>query len=215
MEFLETLQPEIKSLLLKDSSQVKYFKGEIICKQGAYSPQIIFLQRGIAKLYLEHQGRNLILRLLSAGDFVGMPLVDASKSFFPYSVAALEDCLVLAINAENFNHILSMDNEFAKKIIDIQNQFTKVYFERFISLTQKQLHGRIADVVLHLSNDVHRSTTFQLLLTRKDLGEFAGMSTESAIRILREFHNDRIIDIEGKGIEILSADVLKKLSNLG
>ncbi len=174
-----------------------------------------FLQKGIAKLYLEHQGRNLILRLLSDGDFIGMPLVDATKSFFPYSVAALEDCSVLAINAENFNKGLSVDNQFAKSIIEIQNYFTRVYFERFISLTQKQLHCRIADVILHLANDVHGGASFQLLLTRKDLGEFSGMSTESAIRILREFHNDRIINIEGKSIEILSTDVLKKLSNLG
>ncbi len=41
------------------------------------------------------------------------------------------------------------------------------------------------------------------------------MSTESAIRILKEFHNDKIVDIEGKELKIISQKLLERLSEVG
>ena len=47
------------------------------------------------------------------------------------------------------------------------------------------------------------------------MADFCGMSTESAIRILKEFHNDKIISIEGKNVKILSKQLLESLSEFG
>jgi CRP/FNR family transcriptional regulator len=54
-----------------------------------------------------------------------------------------------------------------------------------------------------------------MLLSRRDIAEFCGMSTESAIRILKEFHNDKIVNINGKIVEIISYQLLERLSAVG
>ena len=77
------------------------------------------------------------------------------------------------------------------------------------------MHGRLADAILHLSREVYKSESFELKLSRKDIADFTGMSTESAIRILKEFHNDKIIDLDGKKLKINSFQILEKLSEIG
>ncbi|MDD2563746.1 MAG: Crp/Fnr family transcriptional regulator [Salinivirgaceae bacterium] len=215
MGVFNNICPKLKEVIFRNSTTLTYYKGEDLCKQAAYAPQVLYLNKGLAKLYLQHRGRNLILRLIGENDFVGLPITTSDNSYYPYSVTALEECGITAIDALNFKEALNMDNNFAQSIIDLQNKYTRIYFKHFLSITQKQLHGRVADTILHLACDVHKQQKFQLLLTRKDLAEFSGMSTESVIRILREFHNDRIINIDGKEIEIISYELLKKLSEIG
>ena len=83
------------------------------------------------------------------------------------------------------------------------------------SLTQKQMHGRIADVLLYLSKEVFNSSDFELSLSRQDIGELSGMTKDSAIRILKEFENEHIIRLEGKKVSISNNLVLEEISMKG
>ena len=209
-----SLSKEETKLITDNIIELKYKKGENICKQGAFASYIVFINKGFAKRFIEHKNKNLILNISYAGDFIGLSTLFYSKTFL-YSVASVEDCYVSSINKDIFTQIINKNAKFAGELISILNNHTSMYFERFISLTQKQLHGRIADAILHLSKDVYKSEKFNFSLSRRDFAEFTGMSTESAIRILKEFHNDRIINLSGKTIEITSMELLLKLSELG
>jgi CRP/FNR family transcriptional regulator len=66
-----------------------------------------------------------------------------------------------------------------------------------------------------LSKKVAKSPTIDLSITRKEIGELAGISTESAIRLLSELNHDGIIKLEGKVIIILKENLLEKLSQIG
>ncbi|MBE9467316.1 MAG: Crp/Fnr family transcriptional regulator [Bacteroidetes bacterium] len=211
---LSSLSTEEKKLISENIIELKYKKGENICKQESFSSCIVFINKGFAKVYIEHKEKNFILNISHKGDFIGLSSLFYSNTFM-YSVASIEDCYISSINKNIFTQIISQNAKFASEIMSILNNDTSMYFERFISLTQKQLHGRIADAILHLSNEVYKSVKFNFSLSRRDFAEFTGMSTESAIRILKEFHNDRIINLEGKTMEIISMELLLKLSELG
>ncbi|MCK5823205.1 MAG: Crp/Fnr family transcriptional regulator [Bacteroidales bacterium] len=203
-----------KKIITENIIELKYKKGENICKQGAFSSFVVFINSGFVKRYIEHKDKNLILSISHAGDFIGLSTLFHSKTFM-YSATSIEDCHISSINKEIFIQLINKNAKFAGEILSILNSHTSLYFERFISLTQKQLHGRIADAILHLYKDVYKNEKFNFSLSRRDFAEFTGMSTESAIRILKEFHNDRIINLEGKTIEITSMELLEKLSELG
>jgi CRP-like cAMP-binding protein len=96
--------------------------------------------------------------------------------------------------------------------ISLDGLFT---FEKLLSHTQKQLPGRIADVILYFSQEIYKSKSFIFPLTRKELAELAGTTKESLIRTLSEFKNDKIISMEGQEVEILSLEIIKTLSALG
>ncbi|MBE9485207.1 MAG: winged helix-turn-helix domain-containing protein, partial [Bacteroidetes bacterium] len=54
-----------------------------------------------------------------------------------------------------------------------------------------------------------------LPLSRSDLGELTGMSTESVIRLMKEFKDDKLIEVSGKKITILEPKRMRKISEVG
>lgn len=205
-----------EQLLTIENSHVSltYNKGEIICKQGGFASHVIFLKKGLIKIYKEYNDKNLILKIAKPGEFIGLSSL-YQKGIFGYSGACIDTAEVFSVNIEVFKQMINDSNTFGEKVITQLNNDTNQFFDRVLSLTQKQLHGRIADIILHLAKDVYQSNKFNLLMTRRDIAEFCGMSTESAIRIMKEFHNDKIIKIEGKNLEIVSYKLLERLSQIG
>lgn len=212
--WLENLTDEQIDKILENQVNLNYNKGEILCKQGGFASHIIFLSEGLVKIYKEHNDKNLILKIVNPGEFIGLSSL-FNKNTFDYSAATIDASKVYSINADIIKSLIKNNADFAEKVITLLNQNTTQYFERIISLTQKQLHGRIADAILHLARDVYKKDSFNMLLTRRDMAEFCGMSTESAIRILKEFHNDKIIKLEGKKLDVISYSLLERLSEVG
>jgi len=95
------------------------------------------------------------------------------------------------------------------------NESTAQIYGRFYTLTKKQLHGRLADILLCLANRIFKSNSFDLPLSRADLGDLTGMSTESVIRMKKEFKDDGLIGISCKRIDLLDINRLERLSEFG
>jgi CRP/FNR family transcriptional regulator, polysaccharide utilization system transcription regulator len=214
LECFQKLSPEELELIDSNRVELLYKKGEIISKQGAFASNILHVSEGFAKIYIEHNNKNLILKVVSSKDLIGLPSI-FNNNVFHYSVAALTDVMTCSINTSILVNLIRENNVFAENIISLINKNMVQYFDRFISLTQKQSHGRIADAILHLSNDVFYTDEFEMPITRKDLAELTGMSTENVIRILKELNNDRILSIDNKKIKIVSPELLQKLSEFG
>ena len=88
-------------------------------------------------------------------------------------------------------------------------------FDQILSLTQKQMHGRIADVLFYLSDKIYCNNPFDMTISRQDLADLSAMSKESAIRILKEFKEEGILTTEGNSINILKPELLKQISETG
>ena len=52
-------------------------------------------------------------------------------------------------------------------------------------------------------------------LTRQDIADFASISTESAIKFLKELEKEKIIKLDGKNIGILDVGKLELISKNG
>ena len=74
---------------------------------------------------------------------------------------------------------------------------------------------QVAYLLLYFSEDVYSSEEFDLPLTRKEMAEYVGMTTENVIRTLSEFRKDGILKIYGKTIQIANMDSLKSISEFG
>jgi CRP-like cAMP-binding protein len=77
------------------------------------------------------------------------------------------------------------------------------------------MHGKMADALIYLSENIFKSLEFGIPLSRQDLADMTAMSKDSAIRILKEFERDEIIVVDGKNVKILSMDALRDLSEHG
>ena len=114
-----------------------------------------------------------------------------------------------------FRQLINQNNAFAKEVIDILSSNSVQIYGRFFCLTYKQAFGRLADILICLADRIFSTNEFDLPLTRKELGELAGMSPETVIRMLREFHEEGLIKMDGKSLEVLDYERLRKISEIG
>ena len=215
LSWYELLTDEEKLLIDEHSVSIDFKKGETVCKRGAFASHIYFLEEGLVKVYLEERNKNLILTLFTKNNLLGLSSVFEGNNKLPYSVSTYTDSRVRMIDIQIFRQLLQQNSDFSYRIINLLNEKTSQIYGRFFSLTQKQLHGRLADILLCLSNRIFKSRSFELPLSRADLGDLTGMSTESVIRMMKEFKEDGLIDMHCKSIELLDVARLERISEFG
>jgi len=211
----DLLTDEEKMLVETGSVLVNYKKGEIVCKQGSFASHIMYLEKGLVKIYLEGNPKDLILTITPEKNLMGLQSLYEGNNTFLYSICTYSDTIVRMIDIQLFRQLLKQNAIFAFRIINILNESTAQSYGRFFSLTQKQLHGRLADILLCLSRRIFKSPSFDLPLTRSDLSELTSMSTESVIRLMKEFKDDGLISFNNKSVTLLNLPRLDKISALG
>ena len=195
--------------------EVNFKAGEMMFKQGTPSPYFFCLTTGLAKIYIEgFNGRNLILGVVKPVEYVLGPGIYVDNRHH-YSAVAIVDSSACLIDILAFKRIIRSNPDFAEEFIQRVSLQAIFNFEQVISLTQKQMPGRIADVLIYLKDKVYEANPFILSLSRQDLADMSGMSKESAIRILKDFKDEGIIRIEGSRFEITNEAQLHKISQTG
>ena len=212
--FTELANDELQ--IINDNRFEVHFKvGENIIKQGTVASNLVYLTTGMAKQYIEgYDQRNLIIEILKPWTVFGGTGIYVDMRYH-YSISALEDSTACFIDTANIKKLIRKNPDFAERFMNYCGTCSTSTFGRFVSITQKQMHGRIADVLIYLAETIYDSLTFDITLSRQDISEFSGMSKDSAIRILKEFENEGIIQATGKNISINKIDLLKEISIKG
>jgi CRP/FNR family transcriptional regulator, polysaccharide utilization system transcription regulator len=195
--------------------EVHFNVGENIIKQGMVASNLIYLTSGLAKQYIEgYDHRNLILEIIKPWTIFGGTGIYVDMRYH-YSVTALEKVTACFIDIVNFKKLIRMNPDFAERFMNYCGVCSTNTFEHLVGITQKQMHGRIADVLIYLAEKIHNNQEFNITLSRQDISEFSGMSKDSAIRILKEFENEGIVRASGKSIRINKMELLKEISIKG
>jgi CRP/FNR family transcriptional regulator, polysaccharide utilization system transcription regulator len=213
-EFIKQLDTEFKSKNAISLINVRYKKKETVIKQNSHSAHVIYLKSGLVKLFTERRNdKNIILRIATPGTYIGTTLLHTNT--FDFSAVALRDCELCLIPKEVFMDFLFSNKEFSKFIYEANSLYTSFLINKISSLGTKQMHGRLADVILYLCRSEFLGYDIFDFITRRDIAEMSGMSSESAIRLLTEFKNDGLIKTNGKKIDINNLELLTRLSEIG
>jgi CRP/FNR family transcriptional regulator len=212
--FKALTEPELE-LINQNRYEVFFKSGEIMFKQGTPSPHFLCLTKGLAKVYIEGiNGKNLLLALVKPVEYIFGPGIYVDNRHH-YSAAAVEDSSACLVDTQVYKQLIRKNPDFADSFLQRVSLQSIHNFEQFISLTQKQMHGRIADALFYLKDKIYEKNPFEMTISRQDLADLSGMSKESAIRILKEFKDEGIVSAEGNSIHILKPDLLLQISETG
>jgi len=206
------LNEEQLDILQQNYHEVKFRPGETIFKQGMAMTHIALITEGMVKIYIEGiNNRNLILRMSRPITMIGGP------GFFTdykhhVSAMAIEETTGWFIDVNTVTEIIKQNKDFAISVLKWANIHTALNFVKFIELTQKGMHGRIAGALLYLQNEVFKGREEGIHINRQDLADLTAMSKESAIRILKELKDENIISVEGSSIVLNDVDKLARIS---
>lgn len=214
-ELVSVLDNGERELIINNSTYITYDKGDSIIKEREFITNSIFVCSGYVKIHLEFKRRSLILNVLGPQRFVLLGLMISLESQ-PFSITAIEDSSICLTDIKVIQKLAATNPKFSKYLLKETNQSLVNYVNHnLISLTQNNIHGRLANILLYLSERVFHSTSFDMLLSRKELSQFSNISRENVIKVLYEFDNDGIISLHGKIIQINSLENLRRIANHG
>lgn len=211
----QTLSREEMMLVRNSKTQVLFRKGDNLTKQGAFASYVLFIITGLAKQYIEGDGiRNYNLKIIKPGEFVGLSSV-FTKNTFGYSSVALTDCQAFLVEKEAISQVIMKNGAFGYSIIKRYCEQNADLFGTVNSLVYKQMNGRLAETLLYIGGFKSLKPDIFQLLSRKDIADFAGISTESAVKLLKAFEKDGLIHLNEKDIDLLDQKSLTDISRRG
>ena len=207
---------EEQNLIVQNSSHIiSYDAGEVLFRQDTPVSHIMYLQSGLIKIFSEGRNdRSIIFDLATSGSFIALMTV-FGEDLYQYNAAVVDHSQVVLTDMSVLRKLILENGEFASFLLKQTSKEGLNITTKFMKQFQKQLPGRVAEMLLFFSEKIYKSHTFNLPLSRKELAEFTGTTKESMIRTLAEFRHDKIIRLEGKKVEIISPDIIHTLSRLG
>jgi CRP/FNR family transcriptional regulator len=211
----QMLSPEEAELVRASKTQVLFRKGDNLTKQGAFASYALFVINGLAKQYIEgDSSKNFNLRIIQPGEFVGLSAV-FTKNTFNYSSVALTDCQVFLVEKDAITSVVKQNGLFGFNMIKRYCEQNANLFDTLRTVMYKQMNGRMADTLLYINGLKSKNAEIFQLLSRKDMADFAGISTESAVKLLKNFEKDGLITLIEKDIEILNSEALIEIGKRG
>jgi CRP-like cAMP-binding protein len=213
-ELFKLLKEEELELINENRMEVHFKQGEVIFKQGSPMTHIVILNQGMAKSYIEGlREKNLILNIVKPYEINCGPgmYVDSRHHCSLMSISESDACF---IDASAFKKVVRLNSKFAEEFIKYLSVNTINTFKRFVTITQKNMEGRIADALIYLHRNIYENGSIKNL-SKQDIADFTAMTRESAIRVLKEFKDEGVIDEIDKEILLLNESTLTKYAELG
>ena len=202
--------------LVNDNRYEATFKpGETIIKQGSPTSNALFMASGMAKSYIEGlNGKNFILSIALPGRLILGPgaYVDSRHTYTVAAITAVQACF---INFDVFKQLVRTNGAFAESLLEDISTKSMGTLNRMVSLSQKKMHGRLADALLYFSDVVFNTDEYEMILSRQELGEMTNMAKECVVRILKELEDSGVIYSDSSKIKILNREKLIQISVKG
>lgn len=202
---------------LSENRKIKSIrKKETVYSEGAYPNSIFFIAKGKIKTARNNEdGKELITGLYNQGDFFGYLSLLEDQPYNDTAVA-LEDAEVCVIPKEDFFSLLNTNREVAAKFIRMLSDNIREKEERLIKLAYNSVRKRVAEALLLLEEryaDKEAKENFSMAIARDDLANIVGTASETVIRTLSDFKEEKLIEIKGSRITIINKEKLGKMKN--
>jgi len=210
------LTKDEKVILSSGITVMTFERQDVLFKQNMPSDHLVYIVEGLIKVFISGRRGNRVvcIKLAGPGTFAALSSAFASDVYMN-SAAALEQTVALMIRKEIMRDIIKQNGMFSVSVINHMGKEIIDVSGKLVAFSIKQLPGRVADLLRYFSEEIYENTEFTVSLSRREMAELIGTTKESLIRTLNEFKNDKIIDLDGKKIKIISTDLIKILSEIG
>jgi len=192
-------------------------KGQVIFSEGNQPHGIYCIHKGKIKIHkLGEEGKDQIVRLARSTNLLGYRAIFSGDSYYA-SATALEKTELCFIPKIVIISLIKNNPNLVFNVMDLLSDDLKRAEEKITHMAQKQVRERIAEALLLLKEayGLHEDKlTINSSLTRKEIANIAGTTTETSIRILSEFHKDGLIILDGKKIKIKDLQKLIRTANI-
>ena len=213
--FFDNLEGDQRDIICSGKVEKEYLAGESIIKEGSQVQDFSYLKSGLVKVFRRDiSGKEQIIAIAKPMDYVNLLSVFSNDSY-NYSVSALEDSVICNLQMTDIKKLVNENGSLALNLLKKMSRVADRIILESLEIRKKHLRGRVAYLLLYFSNSIYHASEFDLPLTRKEMAEYVGMTTENVIRSLSELRRDGILKIYGKTIQIVNLDTLQSIAEFG
>ena len=188
--------------------------GETFVSEGEAAMHLFNITEGSVKVYkLMPDGRRQITGFLFAGDLLGLAVNDT----YTYSAEALTPVSVCQFPRRQLERLLDEFPKMEKRMLAIASNELAAAQEQMMLLGRKTAQERIASFLLMLARREERADgsgdALRLTMTRTDIADYLGLTTETASRVFTSFKKRGWIELEaGNRVILTDRDTLEELA---
>ena len=213
-EFFQKVNESDEFNLLSGTRDVhKYKKKHVLYSEGEKPQYVYYVVSGKLKEYLiNDDGKDLITNMYSKGDFFGyISILDD----VPYTetVQVLDECELMLIPKADFLQLVNNDRQVSRQFIKLLSHNIREKEEKLLNLAYNSLRKKVAKGIINVIDKFkdEKNGRRVIEISREDLANVVGSAQESMIRTLKEFRDEKLIDIIDASIYILNENKLRHL----
>ena len=198
---------------LKNERKLRtYKKKKDIYLEGDTPFFLMFLQRGKVKTYKTNEdGKELITGMYNEGDFFGYESILEGE--YGESATTLEESDIVMIPKQDFIKLIFGNQEVSKKFIEILSRKVTKKEKQLLDLAYSTVRQRTARALLDIHEKYGVSEKGSAInVSREDLANMVGTATETVIRVLSDFKDEKLISIESGKIHLVDFEQLNAVA---
>jgi DNA-binding response OmpR family regulator len=190
--------------------KVKLFKKKTeIFAEGDLPLNVYFVKSGNVKTFKSHpDGKELITNLYTINDFFGFEPILENENY-KESAVAMQDSELIAIPRHDFMIMIQSHPDVSASFINLLCKKVASREQQLLHLAYNSVRQRTAEALLKTSS--LKDSKSNIAISRDDLAKMVGTASESVIRVLSDFKDEGIIEIEGGKIKILHPGKLEQV----
>lgn len=196
------------------ASSVELGPGDPLFDEGEPAKSVYNVTAGTVKVYkLLADGRRQVTGFLFPGDFLGL----ANNDSYAYSAESVTHTTLCRFQRGKLENLLERFPKMEKRLLGMASHELAVAQEQMLLLGRKTAKEKIASFLMALS---HRAETrgqpgnpVVLAMSRTDIGDFLGLTTETVSRTFTQLRNAGIIVLQNGGkVDVQDMDALQEIA---
>ena len=182
----------------------RFRRGELVVEQGRKSNALFILLNGRARvLTSDTRGREVILAVLEAGDYVGeMSLIDNEPHSATVRAEIQTDMLVL--QRSDFARCLPENSTLSYAILRGLVRRLRNADRQIESLALLDVYGRVARTLLDMAEtDAEGVQIIRHKVSRQDMAKVVGASREMVSRVMKDLEERGVIETQDNGFVLI------------
>lgn len=215
-QLFKKLKEEEFTRLNFEKSCAYYKKGTVVYREGSRLTGFYCVTKGIVKIFKTGiDGKEQIIRFAKRGEIIAYRSL-LSQELACTTAKIIDEAVLCHIPYQTLLFLIQSNWQFSHHMLQIVCRELREANDYITDIAQKSVRERLAEVLLLLKEnfELDHHNTLQISLTREELANMVGTATESVIRLLSEFRQDRLIELEGRRIKFVNIPGLQKVAGI-
>jgi len=209
----DTAKSGLVRLTSEEREVCDYKKKHMLYSEGQKPRAVYYIIKGKIKIYkINEDGKELIIDIFGPGDFLGYTSI-LEEINYRENAEIVEDASLMLIPVHDFRELVTCDVKVAQQFIRLICRNVLDKEDDLLNMAYNSLRKKVAYGLVQLIGAFKETEDGPpvLNLPRKDMAQAIGVATESFIRTIADFKEEKLIDIRDGKIIILNENKLRNL----